>query len=433
MRNWKIKKINYLTKKSIEGVKKLKKKYKRKKITHKNNVEPKLNENKEDLIAFLISKKFYNKFYKNNNDECNIIIPDDFRISTNPDPVIKCLKNMFMGIISKRIKRIHFDHTKCQSIDLSASALMDSIVLSALSSDNNLIKNCKGKYFKDNEVGQFLDRSGLTKHLCYLDKDFTLENNYENIDKNYIGYDLKPCNYNLEADKITTEITKYYNKCLKTQGLELNEKGENFFFKIIGEIIANCNDHGNKKIDWYVQGHYCITKNNIGKFYLTIFNFGDSIYELLKKETTDETLKRLNNITTLHNENFDNNWNEEMLWTLYALQDGVSRLRDSSSSTQYSRGTGTITFIDAFYSLGKNNSGKEPIMSITSGNTHIIFNSNYTISEDGIIAFNKENDLNIIPDFNNVKKIKNYFPGTIINIDMYIDRDYLVKYKEGDA
>ena len=77
-------------------------------------------------------------------------------------------------------------------------------------------------------------------------------------------------------------------------------------------------------------------------------------------------------------------------------------------------------------------------MTIISGNTHIMFDGTYNLSEKKtkngniqVIAFNKENDLRKRPDPNYVKLLKNRFPGVIISLEFYLDKMYLDKLKEG--
>ena len=99
------------------------------------------------------------------------------------------------------------------------------------------------------------------------------------------------------------------------------------------------------------------------------------------------------------------------------------------------RGQGTKNLIENFQLLGDSlDIGCEPIMTITTGNTHIIFNNKYKFKDRGdnikVIAFNKDNDLNKRPDKQNVINIKNKFPGVIISMKFYIDRDYIKREME---
>jgi len=89
--------------------------------------------------------------------------------------------------------------------------------------------------------------------------------------------------------------------------------------------------------------YFYFTTIKYGVCHLTIFNFGQTIYEGLKTEQTSGEMKnRLRSMSKLHEGYFGiGGWDEECLWTLYALQDGVSRFYDKVKSP--SRGTGTIS------------------------------------------------------------------------------------------
>lgn len=89
--------------------------------------------------------------------------------------------------------------------------------------------------------------------------------------------------------------------------------------------------------------------------------------------------------------------------------------------------------------IGQNNEGKKTKMAIISGRCHILFDTTYNLKEefiDGkkvpIIAFNEENDLSKAPDINYVKKIEEYFPGTMISIEFYLDRRYIESQMEAN-
>lgn len=108
-----------------------------------------------------------------------------------------------------------------------------------------------------------------------------------------------------------------------------------------------------------------------------------------------------------------------------------------NSKADPDRGTGTIKFIQNFSILGKTFENDKPLMTILSGNTHILFDGTYNLKskivrnkEIPVIAFNKENDLRKRPDKKVVKLLKNKFPGTIITVEFFVDRRYLKSIKE---
>ena len=99
--------------------------------------------------------------------------------------------------------------------------------------------------------------------------------------------------------------------------------------------------------------------------------------------------------------------------------------------------------IEMFHDIGASDTGLKPQMTIISGKTQIIFSEEYKMQlvqftedkafgtgEKQIIAFNKDNDIYQPSDFNNVKKLKQYFPGTVISLKFYLDSRYIAKRKE---
>ena len=127
---------------------------------------------------------------------------------------------------------------------------------------------------------------------------------------------------------------------------------------------------------------------------------------------------------------FKNSPSEQSLITLYALQDGISRFKDRNSNSD--RGSGTIKLISIFQAIGRDSNGLLPSMSITSGKTQIIFNEKYKMlpmdingTQKKIIAFNKDNNIDMPPDSDNIKDLNVYFPGTVISMEFYIDQNYI--------
>lgn len=117
---------------------------------------------------------------------------------------------------------------------------------------------------------------------------------------------------------------------------------------------------------------------------------------------------------------------EENLWTLYALQEGVTSIPDKK------RGHGSIQFIDSFFSLKGEaiNSDEKSRMTILSGHTRITFDGTYRIQEkniDGqpfkVMTFNKSGNIEDAPDKKYVKYEDNYFPGTTISARIFLSED----------
>lgn len=399
--------LKYRNKKNKKMYVKYFTKYKKKKKTELSKI-----------FRLLDDKKFYKKPSILVSGTAIIQIPRVFCFSKNAYETIDIIKEV--AYACKNNLDIIIDHSECQYLDLGASTVMDVLIMEykAKIKALRMHKCIRGKLSKSQKVNDLLKFSGIVKHLG-------LNNEMSN------ELELFPLKKNKSPGTLGADIIEYYKRCLATKGFELTEQGELYFGNILGEVLINCKDHGGENSQWYAMGHYITKEGNIS---LIIFNFGQTIFEgLNSKETSKETIKDLDNITNKHIKLFNSKWDKETLWTLYALQSGVSRLKSKEDPT---RGTGTIKMIDGFQTLGKKiaDDGKKlnPIMSITSGNVNIIFDGTYNLKEehvDGgirkIIAFNKENDLYKLPDENYVKNIKNYFPGTIITMNFYIDNKYI--------
>jgi hypothetical protein len=175
-----------------------------------------------------------------------------------------------------------------------------------------------------------------------------------------------------------------------------------------------------------------------------LFNFGDTIYESLNRPDTSEELKK--QIRDLANEHRSRGffailtkyfdvlfpiWQEESLWTLYALQEGVSRFRFKPDGSD--RGNGTVRMIDFFSDLASG----EPQMALISGRTHILFDGTYRTSSVQIgsetrkvIAFNASNSLLERPDPKYVRSLQYHFPGTLVSLKFQLRRVDLARVKE---
>jgi hypothetical protein len=172
----------------------------------------------------------------------------------------------------------------------------------------------------------------------------------------------------------------------------------------------------------------------LGHCHIALFNFGRTICEsLLEDAASDELKSRIDALIAKHNERgflrslLHPNWEEESLVTLFALQEGVSRL--SFTKKGVDRGNGTVNMIEFFHQLG----GKSQRMCLISGRTYILFDGIFELEkkitgrgeERRVIAFNRANDLEAPPDREYVKTLPIGFPGTIISIRFDLDRSNL--------
>ena len=398
----------------------------------------KIFDDKKFGVLFLFNEEF--------DGHVDVHIPSKFSISDDPEGVIKFLKRFYSTLQKPSIKEVYLDYSGCGELGLSASVVMDVIALAIdkyrLANNNPL--NWSGNWPKEKYARDIVRAGGLPYHIG---AHIYGENEIDSIEQ----FELVKGKYNPDPTKrkagiVATNLTLYLDRCLKTQKYTLNPKGRSVFSDMLGEVITNCEIHGGEESMWYTQGYYkIIDETNVGEMQLVFLTLGDSIYEGLKKVNNDETKQKLRYMKKIQQEYITASWNEETIYTVLALQEGISRLRTSEIKGYEYRGSGTVNLIEKFYEIGgTNNSEIEPKMSIISGHTCITFSEKYKLNKikfrddvifgntySRIIAFNEENDIYKPADSQYVKYMKEYFPGTIISIKFYLDREYIEKKKKG--
>lgn len=404
---------------------------------------------KPDFIKFIKNTPFKKKvrISTTTDNEAIIKIPKVFSLIKNPDDCIEVYIKI-MSIFNKNgLDGVFFDHSNCTELEIGASTVMDVFVMNLEKHKRNCGKefSLAGRLPIDEKCKTMLIVSGIMKHLEFKElEQETIEKYRGEIRRLELisggqSTNTYKVNHSLTSDIVATDVADYFVECLETHELGIKPEGKAYIAQLVGETINNCQLHSGDFSQFYTLGHYFKEEGSgYGECQIVIFNFGQTIYEGLKHNAIDlKTVKDLQAITALHTEKgfFKfNHWDEEVLWSLYALQDGVSR---EKSKEDPDRGTGTVKLIESFQNIGATMNGKVAEMSIISGSTHIYFDGKYKIKREkrdsefrDIIAFNSNNDLEEVPDKNYVKKLKNYFPGTIICLDFFIDRDYIINKKE---
>lgn len=399
---------------------------------HKNNVRVDHNHNdaveySDNLIDNFIHNGFCDKLKC--GAKVKVDVPSDFVFYSDVDKSLDFLKKIVYLVTKKSLKQLFINHCNINNISLSASLILDLILMNA----SDYIKSTKsrrdldicGEVKKDTDVGILIHANGVLPHLGFKVKK---DPNVHTLDLMY--GDSKGGNTMDPA----SDILKYFSECLKMQGYSLTRRGKGAFGKMLGEVLDNCKLHSGKNGKWYALGFFH-NKENRGICHIAIVTIGDTIYESLSKKgnVTKETYEALQNMTNAHKKLFCEEWNKELLWTWLSLQHGVSRLRDSSVEKNSNRGMGTIDMMEAFQTIGNATDGYKPVFSLISGNVLVEFDfEKYPIQqmvkndEDRrLVTFNKENSLEIRPDSNNVRKIKNHFPGVIYTMEFSIDPIFL--------
>lgn len=353
-----------------------------------------------------------------------IELTPSFSITNNPVETINILKKLSSVFYNNNNLSLTITCNKTIDIDMSALIILDLLIVrgSKYLSKKGFRCQIDGDLPIDSDMRELFVYSGLPKHLNLLN------NNGYNPKIEILDPFIVENDSNLE----TSRIIDYYNSCLKKNGYQLNDKGKIYFYELINEIVDNAKIHSDIKDMHYCGGFY---SDRTKKGQLSIISFGNSMYESLNCDLTDDIIKeKITKYIGFQKKFYDFSYSEESSWTVYALQYKVSRYNNKSNPD---RGTGTIKFMESFMQMGKKANNENPKMSLLSGNTHILFDGKYNLKEENfnganikVIAFNDNNNLKEKPNKDYVKHISEKFPGVIINIEFFVDKNYLMRFKE---
>lgn len=381
------------------------------------------------LLFFLKEKGFVDRKYIENN----ILIPKIFSFKDSPDEVILFLKQLISTYLLSPY-RIIIDFSKCEKICMSGFTLFDIVMSELLNVKSIVNQSCYKKLLRKEHI--IPSRVNIVNKYLYIYR-YIKEYTNPNKDDEYLPLNLiSGCKKNRYSEntksKACTKIREFVNETLHKYNVELNIEGVNAIDNMISEILGNAEDHS-VKMRWYVNGiSYKDSGDDLIEFNLSILNFGYSIYEGFEenKKLNHEIYNLMDAFYVKHQKQFSSTifFTKESLFTLYALQEGISRLKYQQSS----RGNGTMNFIEAFINLGELGSRDIehiPELNIISGNTLLSCNNEYKpYVKDGmrLLSLNSKNDLSLLPDKNRLRHNKECFPGTFFNVKIYLDRDKLL-------
>ncbi len=443
----------------------------RKKKTHKIRILQKVNKLKVELelggffeLNYLISKwmpetilqlisneksqfytdKLLSAFYKTKGIHT---VPENFSIVQNPDESYQLIKGVFGALLFQLQEEVLIDYSKCKDIDLDAQLLLDIIQKDILyfyrkcrrhPKTISKVKKVGGRDIFDEKVNKMLFSVGTPS----IDKNKQIH--FEDI----IPYPLCIHDREKQGDPIkieqqkeidTTNLVDYVLKCLERMGKYLSSEKIEDLSIVIGEILINAEEHSSTKKRYSIGYFHETNENNkhFGIFRLAILNFGETIYQKFKSPDcpNKEIVKEMEDLSNVYNKRkwFSmRDFEEETLWTLYSLQEGVT----SVPKTKYKkRGHGSIQFIEKFFNIQESKEFDDiSRMVILSGNTSIVFDGKYEISEGlnslgekcKFMTFNSSGRIDVKPDKEYVKFVENDFPGTLISAKILFNHDDFV-------
>jgi hypothetical protein len=386
-----------------------------------------------DVIQFLIPR--YKNFSERQlpaNDDGNLIVPKIFSISENTEESMYFLKRLFHCLYSEKPKLIIVDYILCEYLDVDASACMDLILDGFIKYYNKCLN--KGHRVKINRIlPKNFENNPQIRNVLFSIGAYKNVKQFEMIkspDADFIAFYLRIGDKQQDKTGVLkevheTEIVDYVIDCLASSGHTLTPIAEGNLSKVVGEVMANAEEHSNFRYR-YAIGYFVKPNkinNDLGVFKLSIFNFGQTIYESFSKNDDCNSVI-IEQMADLSHQYTAKSWfkkakfEEETLWTLYSLQEGVTSLKN------WKRGKGTIRFIDRFFKL-KGDDCRDNMSKLTliSGNSKIVFDGTYPLQEIikgnnekpmQVMTFNNSGNIRELPNDKYVTFVPPTFPGTLI-------------------
>lgn len=376
-----------------------------------------------------------------------VSIPKNFSIIDNPKESYEVIQRVMSIFLSQKSKSLRLDYSKCESIDLVTMVFLDAI----LKDIDKYWKSCGranvDHYCKLKEMGGYnYENPVIFKMINSVGSPDIIINRHSTY-SDVIPFRLR-CFDSLKATKgkrlmqkeiDTTQVLEYINNCLGRYHKTLSPEASREMGFVVAETLINAEEHsstGYRYLIGYMEEYKDSAHKHSGVFNLVIMNFGQTIYEKFKNvdsrtEINQECLNQMKELSELYKKRslFKESFNEETLWTLYSLQQGVTCVPHQK------RGNGTIQFINSFLKL-RDNDDNDTIshMYILSGNTIIEFDGKYQlfnkIDSNGktldIISFNESGSLREKPDSRYVRHVREYFPGTAIYVRLLLNDDDII-------
>lgn len=381
---------------------------------------------------------FLKNLIKNSIAQKCVVVPKVFSFKENYDETMlffEVLLSSFFYIDGNVV----IDFSKCNSASVSAfiqmSIIYEELDLFLHKFNNGLLRKNR-KWFKiipstNIKVLKFLSvfdiyKSPQLKELPKDDQYLLLELQRGKLRKSY-KENRKGVVGNL--------VVEFVNDAIRPYDVEVNDEGRTFLGSMMGEVLSNAEDHSYTGSEWFVGGT-AFKEMNLGdeviELNLAIVNYGDSMYEGFEKTRmkNSENYQKVLNGYAYHNKRMDGRkclFGKEGLYTMLMLNEGISRLKYEKDS----RGNGTMDFLNAFISLGQYGRVNDKFMSqlnIISGHTVLTCDDDVKPYKSGslrIVSLNKVQDQLELPDDEYLRDYSHYFPGTILECKIYLNKKNL--------
>ena len=251
-------------------------------------------------------------------------------------------------------------------------------------------------------------------------------------------HQLRPQYKELVADRFCQALEDW----LAASGYELTDNGSLLIVSSITEALDNAERHGHPAIDdgmgdWTMAGFSRLKGDEGAERFdcsVSIVSVGSTISQSLVT-AGPQVAKRIDSYVASQGPLRDER--RDLLRTVMALQDGITRVSEASAARR--GGVGLLTLVDFFAELGETDKRElDSVFTIISGTSCLRMTYPYrrgTVSESSGLRelwLNSENDANVSPDANHAFSLEDRFAGTILSACFSIDRDFLKRKFAGD-
>ena len=345
--------------------------------------------------------------------------PKVFSFIENPEGTIAALNQLARYARDERVGKIRLLQRHCSTIDHCAEAVASLLVRDAYDQHR---KEFAGQPPRDPLLRRMAYAVGVPSELFGLPEP-------PDIIKFPVTHGRREISdTTTTAETTTRELVEYIDRCLATLGYGLARTARTKYTNLVAEVINNAETHSGE-LDWWVAAYYeQAPDGRRGECHITIFNLGKSLSDTLQSLEDGSLLKGmiLSRVKS-HRPHFSKSWQEDDLWTLFAIQRRVSRQNNGTDEVGH-YGQGTADLIEAFHILADTQI-TTPKMCVVSGSTHILFDGTYRTAQNARsrsrIAFNAINSLADPPDSRYVHHMSVRFPGTLVSLRFSLGRKHL--------
>lgn len=372
------------------------------------------------------------------NSHGRIKIPANFSVTENPKESYETLQKIISSLLLEQYDTLIFDYNDCHNVELGTQVLQD-IILKDFTIFRDWLKRKKKvllPHFTRNFRAEHIYDESVSKMSFSVGSPVNLnirELNYDDVEKSKLrihdeaSYTKLKRTREEETELEITSLCEYVVNSLSKVNRELTDEEIESLYDVIGEALVNADDHSTTKYRFSI-GYFekkSIDGKEVGLFKLAILNLGRTIYQKFhdsdcpNKKHVDR-MRQLSDKYTQRKLFRPREFDEETLWTLYALQEGVT-------SKMAKRGSGTISIIESFFRIkGNDEDDSYSRMMIVSGSACIKFDGSYKIQkkedENGnlmsVMTFNESGNIEDKPDNTYVYSNGSFFPGTLLSVTL---------------